>query len=72
MYGSVIVTPTEEEELADYTVRKFTIEMVRICILIQHVFSGSSTRLPEERFRAPNTMFIQRILVEISAFSICI
>ena len=30
VYGSIIVTPTEEDELADYTIRKFTIQMVSV------------------------------------------
>lgn len=29
MYGPVLVSPGDEEELADYVVRKFTIQMVR-------------------------------------------
>ena len=29
MYGPVLVSPGDEEELADYVVRKFSVQMVR-------------------------------------------
>lgn len=45
MYGPVLVSPGDEEELADYVVRKFTIQMVSppsigIVSLLQWFSSG--------------------------------
>ena len=37
MYGPVLVSPGDEEELADYVVRKFTIQMVSLPSIV--VFS---------------------------------
>ena len=34
MYGPVLVSPGDEEELADYVVRKFTIQMVRVSSVV--------------------------------------
>ena len=35
MYGPVLVSPGDEEELADYVVRKFTVQMVILKLSLQ-------------------------------------
>ena len=49
MYGPVLVSPGDEEELADYVVRKFTIQMVSLVSifvfsLFQWFSSGHQSR----------------------------
>ena len=41
MYGPVLVSPGDEEELADYVVRKFTIQMVSLPSIFVFFFGSN-------------------------------